>query len=226
MIETILTNHSSTVQKNCMGLFLNWPPVRADEQWSGHNDPVKKVLELVLKVLYVGMNGVEAARDVCLWRVVVSLDWLKLRGKPGESGRVESAWFSDDAFGTPVVSDGLVTRIACQTPEMAVTWESQKDRHFVLLTERRSICSPKLRENNSFFLWKMEDSDTQSCLMEGWEMEGLQGGMRVSVVEPDGFKELISRPFHHSKGPALKGGWRWRHYQPVKKGKINQKPGQ
>ena len=74
MIETIFTNHSSTVQKNCMGLFLNWPPVRADEQWSGHNDLVKKVLELVLKVLYVGMNGVEAARDVCLWRVVVSLD--------------------------------------------------------------------------------------------------------------------------------------------------------
>ena len=37
-------------------------------------------------------------------------------------------------------------------------------------------------------------------------MEGLQGGMRVSVVEPDGFKELISRPFHHSKAPALKGG--------------------
>ena len=78
-----------------------------------------------------------------------------------------------------------MTRIACQTPQMAVTWENQKGRHFVLLTERRSICSPKLRENNSFFLWKMEDSDTQSCLMEGWEMGGLRGGMRAVKVKAD-----------------------------------------
>ena len=90
MIETIFTNHFSPVQTSCMGLFLNWLPVRADGQCSGYNDPVKKVLELVLKVLYVGLKGVEAARDVCLWRVVVSLNALKLCRKPGESGRVES----------------------------------------------------------------------------------------------------------------------------------------
>ena len=29
----------------------------------------------------------------------------------------ESTWFLDYAFGRPVVSDGLVTRIACQTPK-------------------------------------------------------------------------------------------------------------
>lgn len=85
MIETIFTNQFLTVQTSCMGLFLNWPPVRADGQWSGYSDPAKKVLELVLNVLYVGMKGVEAARDVCLWRVVVSLNSLKLCRKPGES---------------------------------------------------------------------------------------------------------------------------------------------
>lgn len=48
---------------------------------------------------------------------------------------------------------------------MAVIREDQKGRHFVLLTERRSICSTKLRENNSFFLRKMKDSDIEFCLM-------------------------------------------------------------
>lgn len=45
-------------------------------------------------------------------------------------------------LGTPVVSDGLETRIAYQTPQMAVTWENQKGRHFVLLTEEDQYALP------------------------------------------------------------------------------------
>lgn len=60
-----------------------------------------------------------------------------------------------------------MTRIVRQTTQVALIREHQKGRHFVLLTERRSICSTKLRGNNSFFLWKMKDSDIESCSTQG-----------------------------------------------------------
>lgn len=78
----------------------------------------------------------------------------------------ESTQFLDSSFWIPVVSDGLVTRIECQMTQMAVIREDQKGRHFVLVTERRSIWPTKLRENNSLFLWKMKDSDIEFCLVE------------------------------------------------------------
>lgn len=97
-----------------------------------------------------------------------------------------------------------MTRRACQTPQMAVTWENQKGRHFVLLTERISICSTKLRENNSFFLWKMEDSNKEFCLMEG--SPGLWVRISVSAAEPDGLKEHLSGQFTPWPSTCIKGG--------------------